>query len=62
MRIANEKILDLWRNFPSIHTKLRYQESNFHATEILFSEEFLKQAGYSLDAFITTVFQEGIPQ
>jgi len=31
-------------------------------SEIIFTESFIDELGYSMDGFITTVLQEGLPQ
>lgn len=48
--------------FPCFYIKFRFESSHIHITEISLNELLLKELGYTLDTFVTTVFQEGLPQ
>lgn len=47
---------------PCVYYKLRFDKSNIGMTQVSFTNLFLKTLGFSIDSFVTTVFQEGIPQ
>jgi len=47
---------------PSFCLKFRSVGSEIDVAELIFNEPYLQELGYSLDSFVTTVFQEGLPQ
>lgn len=53
---------DLYASYPCYETKFRIKNHHSQLNEILFSENFLKEVGYSTDSFVSTILKEGIPQ
>lgn len=42
--------------------KSRVKNHENQLVEFAFNEKFIKELGYSVDEFVTLIFQEGIPQ
>jgi len=59
---TENKKKELFENFPSFCLKFRLRNHENILQEMLFSESFVSQLGYSADSFVTSVFQEGIPR
>ena len=50
------------QNTPTLRFKYGTRDSGLCATEIIFNDRFLREIGYSVDSFVSEVFQEGFPQ
>lgn len=61
-KITETKKTRLLEFLPCMYYKLRFDGSDIRLTQITFTNLFLQMLGYSIDSFVTTVFQEGIPQ
>lgn len=59
---TNSQSTRLFENFPCIKLRYRIKNHQNQLKEILLNERFVKEMGYSIDNFVTTVLQEGFPQ
>lgn len=48
--------------YPSFEMRYRMKKDEVKCTELCFNETMLKEAGYTLENFTSTVLSEGLPQ
>lgn len=53
---------NLFNNYPCIEMKSQLKNGQIRLTEMLYSEKFVNELGYSLESFASTVFEEGLPK
>lgn len=53
---------NLFKNYPCIEMKSQLKNGQIKLTEMLYSEKFVSELGYSLESFASTVFEEGLPK
>lgn len=56
------KLHSLCQSAPAFYVKLRSVGASIALTELVFTESLIKELGYPLNSFITSIFEEGIPQ
>ena len=61
-KISEKRKIKLLAEYPCLTQKRRFRGLDFKITELGFSEKFLKLIGYPIDAFVSTVLKEGLPQ
>jgi len=47
---------------PYVHFHTKLINHNFQCEAISLSEDLIKELGYTAEAYITTILQEGLPQ
>jgi len=52
----------IFEDYPCVQLKFRLKNHDNMLNEIIFNETFIDELGYSMDAFVTLVLQEGLPQ
>jgi len=56
------KTTELFENNPVMQLKFRLRNHHTQLYEIVFGELFIKELGHSIDSFVTSILQEGLPQ
>jgi len=56
------KTEELFENHPSFLMKFRLKSHHSTLTELLFGEKFVQELGHDIESFVTSIFQEGLPQ
>jgi len=59
---TQEKTNYLYANFPILQLKYRLRNHQIQLYELVFSETFIAELGYSIDSFVNSVLKEGLPQ
>lgn len=59
---SEAKKIQLLEFSPAFCYQMRFAENGVYLTELIFNEPYLHELGYSLNSFVTAVFQEGLPQ
>lgn len=59
---AAAKRLFVLSSYPAFEMRYRMKKSEVKLTELCFNETFLKEVGYTLENFTSTVLTEGLPQ
>jgi len=56
------KRLYILSTYPAFEMRYRMKKDEIKLTELCINETFLKEVGYSLETFTSTVLVEGLPQ
>jgi len=56
------KTKELFENSSAIQLKFRLKNHHSQLYEIVFGQKFIEELGYDVDAFVTLVLEEGLPQ
>jgi len=59
---TEKKLARLFKDYPCICYPASTDKDNLGARDISFNEQYLKELGYSIETFATTVLQGGIPR
>jgi len=59
---SEAKTTELFENSPVLQLKFRLRNHHSQLYEIVFGEKFIKELGYDVESFVSSVLEEGLPQ
>jgi hypothetical protein len=61
-RRSEEKIAEYFKQYPCMNFRATLEDKSMQQSEIVLSDRYLEQLGYTIDSFAVTTLRDGIPQ